>query len=139
MTTAIILIVPYPDATITPVDTLCANVPPVTLTAHDPGGTWSGKGVTGNTFNPAVAGPGNHRVRYDITNADGCSDSDRYSLRSCQYRMQQSLPFLHYVLPMPLSILQHMIWVESGRARELLEIHLILLFPVMAIIQSIIR
>jgi PKD repeat protein len=76
VTTAIILIVPYPDATITPVDTLCSNNPPVTLTAHDPGGTWSGKGVSGNTFNPSVAGPGNHKVRYELTNADGCSDND---------------------------------------------------------------
>ena len=42
VTTAIILIVPYPDATITPVDTLCANAGPVTLTANDPGGIWSG-------------------------------------------------------------------------------------------------
>ncbi|MBK8882998.1 MAG: PKD domain-containing protein [Bacteroidales bacterium] len=76
VTTAIILIVPYPDATITPVDTLCQEAAPVTLTAHDGGGTWSGNGVTGNTFNPAVAGPGNHHIRYDITNADGCSDYD---------------------------------------------------------------
>lgn len=76
VTTAIILIVPYPDATITPVDTLCSNNPAVTLTAHDPGGTWTGRGVSGNTFNPAVAGPGNHKVRYEITNADGCSDYD---------------------------------------------------------------
>lgn len=76
VTTAIILIVPYPDATITPVDTLCANAQPVTLTAHDPGGTWSGKGISGNKFNPSVAGPGNHKVGYEITNADGCSDYD---------------------------------------------------------------
>jgi PKD repeat protein len=76
VTTAIILIVPYPDATITPVDTLCSNNPAVTLTAHDPGGTWTGKGVSGNTFNPSVAGPGNHKVKYEITNADGCSDYD---------------------------------------------------------------
>jgi len=75
-TTAIILIVPYPDATITPVDPMCANEPPVTLTAHDPGGTWSGAGVTGNIFDPSVAGPGNHTIRYDVTNADGCSDRD---------------------------------------------------------------
>ncbi len=76
VTTAIILIVPYPDATITPVDTLCSNSSPVTLTAHDPGGIWSGNGVRGNTFNPAIAGPGNHTIRYEITNADGCSDMD---------------------------------------------------------------
>ena len=76
VTTAIILIVPYPDATITPVDTMCANAPPVTLTAHDPGGTWSGSGVTGNVFDPVVSGPGNHTIRYEIVNADGCRDAD---------------------------------------------------------------
>jgi len=76
VTTARILIVPYPDATITPVDTMCANAPPVTLTAHDPGGVWSGSGVSGNIFDPSVAGPGNHTIRYAVTNADGCSDTD---------------------------------------------------------------
>ncbi len=76
VTTAIILIVPYPDATINPVDTLCANDDPVTLTAHDDGGVWSGDGVTGNRFDPEIAGAGNHVVRYSITNADGCSDQD---------------------------------------------------------------
>ena len=75
-TTAIILIVDYPDATINPVAGMCANAPPVTLTAHDPGGDWSGKGVSGNKFNPAVAGVGNHIIRYNITNAEGCSDVD---------------------------------------------------------------
>jgi len=77
VTTAIILIVPYPDATITLVDTLCEESPPVTLTAHDPGGRWSGTGVTGNIFNPAIAGAGDHLIRYDITNGDGCSDYDQ--------------------------------------------------------------
>ncbi len=76
LTTAIILIVPYPDATITPVDPMCANADPVTLTAHDPGGTWSGAGVSGDMFDPEVAGPGNHTIRYDLTNADGCYDYD---------------------------------------------------------------
>jgi PKD repeat protein len=73
VTTAIILIVPYPDATITPVDTLCENHAPVVLTAHDPGGRWSGSGVVGNTFDPSVSGDGNHVIRYDITSANGCS------------------------------------------------------------------
>jgi PKD repeat protein len=76
VTTAIILIVPYPDATINPVDTLCQNHPPVVMTAHDPGGTWNGNGMSGNIFNPAVASPGNHLIRYEITNANGCTDYD---------------------------------------------------------------
>ncbi|MBE0667332.1 MAG: pkd domain containing protein, partial [Bacteroidales bacterium] len=76
VTTAIILIVPYPDATITPVDTLCGNADPVTLTAHDPGGTWRGDGVSGNIFDPEIAGPGNHTIQYEIINADGCRDAD---------------------------------------------------------------
>ena len=76
VTTAIILIVPYPDPTITPVDTLCEDSGPVTLSAHDSGGRWSGNGVTGNRFRPGVAGAGNHIIRYDITNSDGCSAYD---------------------------------------------------------------
>ncbi len=80
VTTAIILIVPDPDATITPVDTLCVNSSPVTLRAHDQGGTWSGNGVTNNKFNPAVAGTGDHIVRYDLTDSNGCSDNDQITI-----------------------------------------------------------
>jgi PKD repeat protein len=80
VTTAIILIVPDPDATITPVDTLCVQHIPVTLTAHDPGGHWSGDGINGNSFNPGSAGIGNHTIRYDITDANGCSDFDQINI-----------------------------------------------------------
>lgn len=77
VTTAIILIVPDPDATITPVDTLCIESSPVKLTAHDKGGQWSGDGVTGDKFDPASAGVGNHNVRYDIMDGNGCTDFDQ--------------------------------------------------------------
>ncbi len=76
ITTARIVIVPYPDATIIPVDPMCANEPSVGLQAHDPGGVWSGNGVQGTRFDPAEAGPGSHIVRYSVTNSDGCTDSD---------------------------------------------------------------
>ena len=76
VTTARILIVPYPDATITQVDTLCVQNGSVSMEARDPGGTWSGNGVTGNNFNPGLAGPGNHVIKYDLANSFGCTDSD---------------------------------------------------------------
>jgi PKD repeat protein len=80
VTTALILIVPYPDATITPVDTLCLQSNPVTLHAHDGGGTWSGNGVTDDKFNPALAGVGNHTVSYAITDGNGCADADQITV-----------------------------------------------------------
>jgi PKD repeat protein len=80
VTTAIILIVPDPDATITPVDTLCIEGDPVTLKAHDSGGTWSGHGVLNKSFDPGSAGVGNHLIRYDITDANGCSDFDEITI-----------------------------------------------------------
>jgi PKD repeat protein len=80
VTTAIILIVPYPDATITPVDTLCVQGNPVTLSAHDQGGTWSGDGVVSGKFDPALAGVGNHIIRYSINDENSCSDSDQITI-----------------------------------------------------------
>lgn len=79
-TTAIILIVPYPDATINPVDTLCVDSDPVTLTAHDKGGIWSGDGVSGNKFYPSDAGPGDHIISYVITDGNDCSDADQTTI-----------------------------------------------------------
>ena len=80
-TTAIILIVPYPDATITQVSPMCENEPPIALTAATIGGTWTGAGITGNIFNPSIAGPGNHIIRYQITDANNCNDEDTILIR----------------------------------------------------------
>ena len=80
VTTAIILIVPYPDATIAPVDTLCLDSDPVTLQAPDQGGKWTGTGVSNGKFNPSVAGPGDHKISYEITDSNGCTDSDEITV-----------------------------------------------------------
>jgi gliding motility-associated-like protein len=45
---------------------LCTNQAAVTLTATPVGGTFSGKGVTGNQFNPVAAGPGTHTITYTL-------------------------------------------------------------------------
>ncbi|RYZ53352.1 MAG: hypothetical protein EOP49_07490, partial [Sphingobacteriales bacterium] len=48
----------------------------ITLTGSPAGGTFSGPGVSGNTFSPAIAGVGTHTVQYSYTNLSGCSDID---------------------------------------------------------------
>ena len=71
------VIMPFPDATISQVDTLCINNAPVTLHAHDEGGVWSGDGVSNDKFDPGSAGAGNHTITYIIEDGNGYTDSDQ--------------------------------------------------------------
>ncbi|MGE0636401.1 MAG: T9SS type A sorting domain-containing protein [Bacteroidia bacterium] len=48
---------------------------PVALTGSPSGGTFSGTGVTGNTFIPSIAQLGNNSVTYTYTNLNGCVNS----------------------------------------------------------------
>lgn len=50
----------------------CANDAAVTLVGTPTGGTYSGLGVAAASFDPAVAGMGNHVVMYTITDVNGC-------------------------------------------------------------------
>lgn len=55
---------------------VCDYFSPVTLSGATPaGGTYSGTGVTGTQFDPAVAGVGTHTITYDYTDGNGCSNS----------------------------------------------------------------
>jgi gliding motility-associated-like protein len=69
--TTTITVNPNQDATITPVGPYCESDPAVVLTAVDGGGTWTGPGMTGNSFDPATAGPGTHTITYTIANPCG--------------------------------------------------------------------
>ncbi len=50
----------------------CVDDASVTLTATPVGGTFSGTGISGNTFDPATAGVGTYTITYDFTDPDGC-------------------------------------------------------------------
>ncbi|MCZ8284595.1 MAG: zinc-dependent metalloprotease, partial [Bacteroidia bacterium] len=54
---------------------VCVNVSTVGLTGTPAGGTFSGTGVSGNTFSPTVAGAGTFTINYSYTNSNGCSNS----------------------------------------------------------------
>jgi gliding motility-associated-like protein len=65
------------DATITTSGIFCTADSPFLLTSVDPGGTWSGSGITNGVtglFNPSVAGPGAHQIIHAISGS--CGDSD---------------------------------------------------------------
>lgn len=58
-----------------PSDTVCSQAGLLQNPAGTPaGGTYSGPGVTGNDFDPAVAGVGSHTINYTYTDSNGCSD-----------------------------------------------------------------
>lgn len=48
----------------------------VTLTGTPSGGVFSGIGVTGNSFDPSIAGVGTHEIYYTYTDEIGCTGTD---------------------------------------------------------------
>lgn len=71
---AVRLTVP-PDASFSiPATTFTACQAPVTLTpTGTQGGTFSGPGVSGSTFDPSVAGPGEHTITYSVSAQQGAA------------------------------------------------------------------
>lgn len=67
------------DATITHTGPYCTSLPAVTLTAANPGGIWSGPGITDSVngvFDPSVSGSGTHVIYYTIPGLCGAQDTD---------------------------------------------------------------
>jgi gliding motility-associated-like protein len=73
---ATIVVNAIPTPSISGLDTAYCidNVPQVITPVVSPtGGTLSGPGVTGSTFNIGTAGAGNHTITYSVTNANNCT------------------------------------------------------------------
>ncbi len=55
------------------------NAAAATLTGSPTGGTFSGPGISGNTFTPATAGVGGpYTITYTYTNANGCTNTSTH-------------------------------------------------------------
>jgi hypothetical protein len=64
---------PVPTFTIPSTD-FCVSDASVNMTVTGtPGGTFSGPGVTGNTFNPTTAGAGTHEIMYVVSGQQGAA------------------------------------------------------------------
>jgi PKD repeat protein len=76
---SVIRIVPIPDATIDPMDTLCLDEANLIMTAATGGGTWTGDGIVNPStgeFSPFIAGTGSHSISYLIIDGNSCTGYD---------------------------------------------------------------
>ncbi|TVR78528.1 MAG: PKD domain-containing protein [Chitinophagaceae bacterium] len=67
-------VIPSGAPTITPVNNVCLGDTAFNIQGAPAGGTWSGNGITdaaAGTFDPAVAGTGNHTITYVVTGSCG--------------------------------------------------------------------
>jgi hypothetical protein len=76
MDTAQIIVNANPIITWTAFNDLCEDGTAITLNQASPApGTYSGTGVSGGTFDPAVSGVGTFSITYDYTDVNSCSAS----------------------------------------------------------------
>jgi hypothetical protein len=78
--TTSITVNPLPTVSTGTYGPVCIDASPVSLSGTPSGGTWSGTGVTGSTFNVQTAGVGSHQIIYNYTDANGCSAADTTSI-----------------------------------------------------------
>ncbi len=59
------------------INPVCEDTVPFYLTTGNPiGGTYSGTGISGITFNPSIAQEGTHPITYFYTDSNGCSNAE---------------------------------------------------------------
>lgn len=75
--TVVVTVNPIPAATFTGLPaSMCLEASAVTLVGTPSNGTFSGPGISGNSFTPASAGVGTHTITYSVTDiSTGCSNS----------------------------------------------------------------
>ena len=61
----------------TPLSQVCNTDGSFSVSGSPSGGTYSGPGMTGSTFNPSNAGVGTHTISYSYTDGNGCSALDQ--------------------------------------------------------------
>ncbi len=77
MDTVRVKVFPETPVSFTGLDPLyCGSDPCAALTGSPAGGTFSGPGISGNSFCPGIAGPGTHTIIYTYTDINGCVNAD---------------------------------------------------------------
>ncbi len=77
---------PLPVLTFNLPDSICNNATAITLPGLPIGGTYTGTGISGNTFDPATATNGANYIAYSYTDSNTCSNTitDTIIVTACQ-------------------------------------------------------
>lgn len=78
--TRTLIVNPLPDASVAPAGPFCPTDPLYPFNPTTIGGTFSGTGVSGSSFSPALAGPGIHSITYNIVDQNGCANSSVFTV-----------------------------------------------------------
>jgi hypothetical protein len=106
-------------------DTLCLGASSISLTAGTPtGGNYSGTGVSGNTFDPSIAGVGTHSIIYTFTDGNGCfaSDVSNVSVVNCASIAELESSFATIVVPNPTTGEFTIQWLDQTNDKIRIEI-----------------
>jgi hypothetical protein len=102
--TVTVTVNPNPVITIgsTP-DTVCISDGMVQLPAEPVGGTWSGIGVSGNTFVPASTAVGTYNLTYSYTSTAGCTSTAtrQIAVKDCPERIIRLVDNAVFLYPNP--------------------------------------
>ncbi len=105
VTTLTVNSLPIVSIDLSSVDTLCQSEGVVNLIGGNPiGGTYSGIGIIGNTFNTNIAGLGNNPITYTITDVkNSCANSATESIYidACNGITAITIDNLFYIYPNP--------------------------------------
>ncbi|MFP4471544.1 MAG: hypothetical protein ACLFPE_12725, partial [Bacteroidales bacterium] len=75
-----ITVLPAPEINCPDDMEICYTDDPVTLTASPAGGTYSGAGISGNTFDPSGASWGSNTITYAYVDDNGCEASCEFTI-----------------------------------------------------------
>ena len=65
---------PVPVVTLNVPSSVCITDPEINILVGPVGGVLSGPGISGSSFNPSVAGAGNHEIQYIYVDPNGCTN-----------------------------------------------------------------
>ncbi|MGM0479193.1 MAG: T9SS type A sorting domain-containing protein [Bacteroidota bacterium] len=99
----VVTVNPLPIVSVGDDETTCINYEPIQLSGSPSGGTFSGDGVTNNTFDPEDAGVGTHTVTYTFQDGNGCENTatQQITVDGCAGIAENAIANEYHIFPNP--------------------------------------